>query len=70
MQKDIMASKIQSPKDNNANMSEAWRRWKIEFQLFSVVTETDEKDDKKRLLRCRRVLAREVGKYIIIRRDR
>ena len=45
-----MAAKIPSPRelnlDNNANISEAWRRWKREFEFFLVATEIDKKADK------------------------
>ncbi len=62
-----MAAKVQPPKelnlDNNANISEAWRRWKREFEFFLVATETDEKDDKIKtstLLTCIGQRSREV----------
>ena len=45
-----MAAKVSPPKelnlDDNANISEAWRRWKREFDFFMVATETDKKGDK------------------------
>ena len=45
----MMAAKISPPRelnlDNNANTSEAWRRWKKEFEFFLVATEIDKKAD-------------------------
>ena len=45
-----MAAKIPPPQelnlDNNANISEALRRWKREFEFFFVATEIDKKADK------------------------
>jgi hypothetical protein len=44
-----MAAKVSPPNefnlDNNANIPEAWRRWKREFEFFLVDTETDKKAD-------------------------
>ena len=62
-----MAAKVPPPKelnlDSNENISEAWKRWKKEFQFFLVATETDKKDDKVKtstLLTCIGQRSREV----------
>ena len=62
-----MAAKVPPPKelnlDSNENISEAWKRWKKEFQFFLVATEADKKDDKVKtstLLSCIGQRSREV----------
>ena len=62
-----MAAKVSLLKelnlDSNENVSEAWQRWKREFQFFLVATETDKKDNKVKistLLTCIGQRSREV----------
>jgi hypothetical protein len=62
-----MAAEVPPPKelnlDNNANISEAWRRWKREFEFFLIATETDKKADNVKistLLTCIGQRSREV----------
>ena len=62
-----MAAKVPPPKelnlDSNKNVSEAWKRWKGEFQFFLVATGRDKKDDMvttSTLLTCIGQRSREV----------
>lgn len=68
-----MAAKVSPPKelnlDDNANISEAWRRWKREFDFIMVATEADKKGDKMKtstLLTCLGLRSREVYYIILI----
>ena len=62
-----MAAKVPAPKELNidscANVAEAWRRWKREFEFFLVATESNKKSDEVKtsiLLTCIGQRSREV----------
>ncbi|CAB4045301.1 Hypothetical predicted protein, partial [Paramuricea clavata] len=58
--------------DNNANIYEAWHRWKREFEFFLVTTETDKKADNIKtstLLTCIGHRSRERFKFFNVKQQ-